>query len=530
MFALIMDIKALIFLFEIIFVYCQSGQDDHLGMPSSIISRGIGYTDFSNDEAKDIVERHNFHRSNTKPPASNMKHMTWDNDLATMSQKWADTCVYEHGGTEGTYNTSPYSSVGQNLARGTYPSSKSGVEITNLWHAEEEDFTYDTNTCKPLPKQCGHYTQVVWAKTQTVGCGRKLCPTIYRKGIPIMTNGYYIVCDYGDGGNVEGEKPFKTGERCSECPNDAGFCSDNSLCRDCTKTSDLASCGECNRRCENCGTLDSITCTCQCAPGWDGPTCSDVCADHDELCGANPGWPSFWCYETDKDYVRQSCLKMCGICKSEDPNFVCGEPPMKRPKYCKTTYTAASVIDSNLFVFKKDKYWQFDDIKNGNLETSAGGDLVRNIFPKVNPNVRAVYQRPDNKVVIFRGAKYWLYTYRGNGWTRDAGFPKDISETFPGLSPPTAAVYDTIEAKTYFFSGTKFWRFDERLQQFDIAKEPVTTMFDGIPNKISGAFIDENSDFILVKGRDFWRVRRGERKVASTKPKNLALEFLDCYA
>ena len=56
-----------------------------------------------------------------------------------------------------------------------------------------------------------------------------------------------------------------------------------------------------------------------------------------------------------------------------------------------------------LFLPQKDKYWRFDDIKNGELLTSAGGDPVRDVFPKVNPDVRAVYQRPDNKVAIFRG-------------------------------------------------------------------------------------------------------------------------------
>ncbi|XP_072035843.1 cysteine-rich venom protein DIS2-like [Amphiura filiformis] len=330
MFALIMDIKALIFLFEIIFVYCQPGQDDDLDMPSSIVSRGIGYTDFSDDEAEAIVERHNFHRSNTRESASNMKYMTWDNDLATMAQKWADTCVYEHGGKKGSYNTSPYSYVGQNLAIGTTSSSNSGVYVTDAWHAEEEDFTYDTNTCRPPPKKCGHYTQIVWAGSQAVGCGRKFCSTIYEEGIPKMTNGYYIVCNYGEGGNmaINGikQKPFKTGERCSDCPSDAAFCSDKSLCRDCTKASDLASCGECNRRCENCGTLDSATCTCQCAPGWDGPTCSDACADHHEWCGANPGWygPALCNGTPYSESVQKYCLKMCGICKSEDPNFVCG--------------------------------------------------------------------------------------------------------------------------------------------------------------------------------------------------------------
>ena len=32
----------------------------------------------------------------------------------------------------------------------------------------------------------------------------------------------------------------------------------------------------CDRVCENCGTLDEDTCTCQCAPGWTGATCAGM--------------------------------------------------------------------------------------------------------------------------------------------------------------------------------------------------------------------------------------------------------------
>ena len=63
------------------------------------------------------------------------------------------------------------------------------------------------------------------------------------------------------------------------------------------------------------------------------------------------------------------------------------------------------------YLLQKDKYWRFDDIVNGELLTSAGGDFVRDMFPKVNPDIRAVYQRPDNKVAIFRGKNLVIYFF-----------------------------------------------------------------------------------------------------------------------
>ena len=47
------------------------------------------------------------------------------------------------------------------------------------------------------PQSCGHYTQVVWANTLSVGCGVAVCPT-----------GTIVVCNYAPPGNYVGEKPY----------------------------------------------------------------------------------------------------------------------------------------------------------------------------------------------------------------------------------------------------------------------------------------------------------------------------------
>ncbi len=67
------SIKVLIlFVLEIVLVYCQTGDDFKL--LQRLVKRGNGNR-FSDEDAKAIVERHNFYRSNTKPSASNMKYM-----------------------------------------------------------------------------------------------------------------------------------------------------------------------------------------------------------------------------------------------------------------------------------------------------------------------------------------------------------------------------------------------------------------------------------------------------------------------
>ena len=76
-----------------------------------------------------------------------------------MAQKFVDKCYVGHGGTDGSDNVSPYDWVGQNYASG--PGGKygydDGVEVTDMWHSEEKDYTYASDYCSTV---CGHYTQV----------------------------------------------------------------------------------------------------------------------------------------------------------------------------------------------------------------------------------------------------------------------------------------------------------------------------------------------------------------------------------
>ena len=112
-------------------------------------------------------------------------------------------------------------------------------------------------------------------------------------------------------------------------------------------------------------------------------------------------------------------------------------------------------------------------------------------------------------MIILTGAKYWVYYRTGNGFYNisDNDYPRDISQKFPGLPPPTAAVYDPEEGKTYFFSGNKYWRYDEFADRFDIENEPISNRFNGVPNKLSGAFLDKNGKYLFRLGLntvEFW--------------------------
>ena len=62
----------------------------------------------------------------------------------------------------------------------------------------------------------GHYTQMVWASTYKIGCGY----AAYRRRNFVKK---FIVCNYGDAGNLLNAPMYQVGRPCSKCP--ANICS-----------------------------------------------------------------------------------------------------------------------------------------------------------------------------------------------------------------------------------------------------------------------------------------------------------------
>jgi uncharacterized protein YkwD len=133
--------------------------------------------------AHEIVFAHNAVRQRLGLP-----ELAWSDQLAQVAQGWADTLI-QNG--EFAHRRNPQ--FGENLYEitgGTVIPSR----VVNAWAAEVASYNVQENSCAGM---CGHYTQLVWRETKSVGCG------MARDGRRDVW-----VCNYDPAGNYVGERPY----------------------------------------------------------------------------------------------------------------------------------------------------------------------------------------------------------------------------------------------------------------------------------------------------------------------------------
>jgi hypothetical protein len=135
-------------------------------------------------EVSELLKAHNAIRTEYKLP-----QLTWDCKLAEMAQEWADRGVFEHR-TNPQYGESLFVSA---------TSTTKAVTAVQQWMLEKDSWDNKAAACAP-GKICTHYTQLVWRKTDHIGCG-----------INRNAQGKWkvlLVCNYEPAGNVGGGPPF----------------------------------------------------------------------------------------------------------------------------------------------------------------------------------------------------------------------------------------------------------------------------------------------------------------------------------
>uniref|UniRef100_A0A5K3F4P6 SCP domain-containing protein n=1 Tax=Mesocestoides corti TaxID=53468 RepID=A0A5K3F4P6_MESCO len=122
-------------------------------------------------ERDGILEFHTRLRETVSPTAGNMMMMNYSLEMENLAIKWVKRCRFEHPSST---TDSVYAGYGQNLALigGYLPNL---TQMAQGWYNEISDYTYANNYCRGV---CGHYTQMVWARSVGLGCAMKQCDHI----------------------------------------------------------------------------------------------------------------------------------------------------------------------------------------------------------------------------------------------------------------------------------------------------------------------------------------------------------------
>ncbi|GFY63566.1 hypothetical protein TNIN_46311 [Trichonephila inaurata madagascariensis] len=178
-------------------------------------------TEVTDEDKDDVIRAHNEYRDKVStgqesaaggmPTAANMMEMVWDDELASIAQKHAEQCKFRHD----CYACRQVDRfmVGQNIYMAMswgYPDKSYWRPMVKAFYDEIEQF--DKSYIEPFVfGSYGHFTQVVWATSWRVGCGK----AVFKDKKWYKT---YLVCNYGPAGNMMGGEMYKEGETCSECP------------------------------------------------------------------------------------------------------------------------------------------------------------------------------------------------------------------------------------------------------------------------------------------------------------------------
>ncbi|KAM3861053.1 cysteine-rich venom protein-like [Diretmus argenteus] len=203
----------------------------------------------SSSDQQEIVDKHNTLRRDVQPTASNMLKMSWNSEAAANAQRWANTCSMNHSPASSRKIST--SGCGENLYMANAKNPWSNA--VQAWYNEVKDWRYGKGSFNG--GEVGHFTQVVWYRSNQVGCAVAYCPNAKYK--------YFYVCQYCPPGNYQYTHPYKSGPSCGDCPNAC----DNKLCTNpCPYADKFSNCPDLKKNygCSNSSVASWCPASCKC--------------------------------------------------------------------------------------------------------------------------------------------------------------------------------------------------------------------------------------------------------------------------
>ena len=177
---------------------CAGGGDSRPAQQRQAAPRGAAAAaPLPQPTADALLEAHNRWRKTIPVPP-----LRWSSEAADQALIWAATL---DEGCRMRHNPDPVRKkrFGENLyaywASSPYQGYRATPEqVVRRWAEESKWYDATTHRCHaPKGKTCGHYTQLVWTYSKSVGCARAHCNT-----------SEVWVCNYTPRGNMIGVAPY----------------------------------------------------------------------------------------------------------------------------------------------------------------------------------------------------------------------------------------------------------------------------------------------------------------------------------
>lgn len=147
------------------------------------------------DQPSDVVEQTLLDEHNSERSVRNVPALVWDNRLEKEAREWAVTLADEGVMYHSTYEGR--NKAGENLWAGSAgrfdPAAMMQAFLDERQYFSAGEFPEVTKTGKW--QDVGHYTQIIWASTERVGCAIETGEAFD-----------FLVCRYWPSGNMVGVK------------------------------------------------------------------------------------------------------------------------------------------------------------------------------------------------------------------------------------------------------------------------------------------------------------------------------------
>lgn len=124
--------------------------------------------------------------------------LVWDPNIASYAQSWADhlaksNCKISHRNNSQEEGRN----YGENIFWGSSSTAYAPLDASVSWYEEKEGYRYKVIRSTDW-SETGHYTQMVWRKTRSMGAGMAVCPS----------GAIIVVANYDPPGNFIGQYPY----------------------------------------------------------------------------------------------------------------------------------------------------------------------------------------------------------------------------------------------------------------------------------------------------------------------------------